>query len=267
LYAASPWIDADVLYARTGGLDRMGFAAAVGVAMPIDDNRRFWIGPYVRYSHILQGDRIGFDNRDAKILTAGIGLEFGTGIEGKPRAALVVPAPPAPDVTAVPPVAIPVSDRDNDGIPDAADNCPDVAGPIENSGCPLYDKLVVQPDRFELKEKIAFAWDSAQLDEASRPVLDDVVQALKDNPGVRVQVDGHASSEGVEAHNQALSERRASAVLDYLVARGIARERLASKGFSSSVPVATNRTAAGREKNRRVEFDVVFVILKEGNTP
>jgi outer membrane protein OmpA-like peptidoglycan-associated protein len=78
-----------------------------------------------------------------------------------------------------------------------------------------------------------------------------------------VQVDGHASSEGLEAHNQALSERRAAAVLEYLVAHGIATGRLVSKGFSSLVPVATNRTVAGREKNRRVEF----VVLKEGNAP
>lgn len=256
-YALSPWIDADVRYVRTGGLDRLGFATAIGAVIPIDDSRRFWIGPYARYSHIFQGDRVGFDNRDAKVLTVGIGLEFGTGIEGKAARAPVVAAPQAPEA------AIPEPDRDNDGVPDATDNCPDVAGPIGNSGCPLYDKVVVKPDRFELKEKIAFAWDSAVLDDASRPVLDDVVQALKDNPRVRVQVDGHASSEGQEAHNQALSERRAAAVLEYLVAHGIATGRLVSKGFSSSVPVATNRTVAGREKNRGVEF----VVPKEGNAP
>jgi outer membrane protein OmpA-like peptidoglycan-associated protein len=82
-----------------------------------------------------------------------------------------------------------------------------------------------------------------------------------------VQVDGHASSEGGDAHNQVLSEDRASAVVDYLVARGVARNRLSSKGFSSSVPAATNDTAAGRVTNRRVEFVVDFVIIKEGNTP
>lgn len=264
-YAVSPWIDADLLYVRTGGLDRLGFATAIGAVMPIDDSRRFWIGPYARYSQIFQGDRAGFDNRDSKILTVGIGLEFGTGIER--RRAQVVAIPAAPEATDVPAVVIPEPDRDNDSVPDATDNCPDVAGPIENSGCPLYDKVIVKPDRFELKDKIAFAWDSAVLEDASFPVLADVVQALKDHPSVRVQVDGHASSEGLEAHNQTLSERRATAVLDYLVAHGIAAERLVSKGFSSSVPVATNRTVAGREQNRRVEFVVVFVILKEGTTP
>jgi outer membrane protein OmpA-like peptidoglycan-associated protein len=263
-YAVSPWIDADVLYVRTGGLDRMGFAAASGIAVPIDDNRRFWIGPYVRYSHIFQGDRTGFDNRDAKILTVGIGVEFGTGLESK-LGRTPVATPPPPEVAEVPPVAD--SDRDNDAVADRADNCPDVAGPIENSGCPLPGKVVVKPDRLELTDKIGFPWDSAVLHDDDHAVLDEVVRVLKANPGVRVRMEGHASSEGAEAHNQALSERRASAVLDYLIAGGIARERLTSQGFSSSVPVASNLTVAGREQNRRVEFVVDFIIINGGNTP
>lgn len=262
---ASPWIDSDLLYVRTGGLDRPGLAAGVGLSVPLDDRRRFWLGPYARYFQIVQGDRSGFDNRDAKILQLGIGLEIGAGLErGHART----------QVAAVEPAAVPVapllaapSDRDGDGVPDATDHCPDVAGPVESSGCPAYQKIVVQPDKLELKEKIAFARDSALLGETSRPVLDEVAQALKDNPSFRVQVDGHASSEGGDAHNQVLSEDRASAVVDYLVTRGVARDRLRSKGFSSSVPAATNDTAAGRVTNRRVEFVVDFIIIKEGNTP
>src|SRR5208283_2533829 len=99
------------------------------------------------------------------------------------------------------------------------------------------------------------------LEDASFPVLDEVVQALKDNKSFRVQVEGHASSEGGDEHNQTLSEKRAEAVLDYLVAHGIEKERLVSKGFGSSVPADTNTTEAGREKNRRVEFVVYFIIL------
>jgi outer membrane protein OmpA-like peptidoglycan-associated protein len=127
--------------------------------------------------------------------------------------------------------------------------------------------VVVKPDKLQLKDKIAFAWDSAVLDEIARPALDEVAQTLRTNLNFRVQVDGHASSEGGEAHNQILSEDRASAVVDYLVARGVAKDRLVSKGFSSSVPADTNTTAAGRVTNRRVEFVVDFIILQEGNTP
>jgi outer membrane protein OmpA-like peptidoglycan-associated protein len=262
-HGASPWVDADLLYVRTGGLDRPGFATAVGLAVPLDDQRRFWLGPYARYSQIIQGERAGFDNRDAKILQLGISLEVGAGLE--PRHARVAAIEPAAMPVAPLPVAAP--DRDGDGVLDAADNCPDVAGTVENFGCPAYTKIVVKPDKLQLKEKIAFAWDSAQLDEVSRPALDEVAQALKDNLNFRVQVDGHASSDGDDAHNQVLSEARATAVLDYLVAHGVARDRLISKGFSSSVPAETNRTAAGRVTNRRVEFIVDFIIIKEGNTP
>ena len=142
-----------------------------------------------------------------------------------------------------------------------------MAGTVANAGCPVYEKVIVQPDKLVLKEKIAFAWNSALIGDTSRPALDEVAQALRDNLSFRVQVDGHASSDGGDVHNQALSEERASAVVDYLVARGVARDRLIAKGFSSSVPAATNGTAAGRETNRRVEFVVDFIIVKEGNTP
>ena len=212
--ATSPWIDADLLYVRTGPLDRMGFDAAVGVAVPLDDNRKMWFGPFVRYSQILQGDRAGYDNRDAKILSVGLSLEVGAGL-------------------------------------------------ASNAGCPAYDKVVVEPDKLELKEKIAFKWDSANLEDASLPLLDEVAKALKDNVGFKVQIDGNASSEGSDDYNQALSERRATAVLDYLIAHGVASNRLISKGFGSSTPTSTNTTAAGRESNRRVEFVVSFIIVEK----
>ena len=262
-YAISPWVDADLLYVRTGGLDRPGFATAAGLSIPIDDRRRFWVGPYARYFQIHQGERVGYDNRDAKILQLGVSLEVGLGLEPRhTRAVVVAVAEPLPAPAPAPP-----SDRDGDGVPDASDNCPDVAGLVENQGCPAYEKVIVKPDKLEVRDRIAFQWDSALLDDTSRPALDEVAKVLADNPNFNVKVDGHASSEGDDAHNQTLSEARATTVLDYLVGRGIARTRLTSKGFSSSVPVATNTTEAGRETNRRVEFVVEFIIIKEGNTP
>jgi outer membrane protein OmpA-like peptidoglycan-associated protein len=148
-------------------------------------------------------------------------------------------------------------------VPDSVDRCPDAVGGTENWGCPAYQKLIVKRDKLELKEKLYFAWDQGTLQEASFPVLDEVVQALKDNRGFRVQVEGRSSSEGTSDHNQTLSEKRANAVLDYLVSRGIDKERLVSKGFAASVPIDTNETSAGRENNRRVEFVVNFIILEQ----
>lgn len=264
-FALSPWLDADLLYVRTGGLNRPGFALAAGVAVPIGKARVFWLGPFVRYLHILQGDRAGFDTHDAKIMSIGLSLEVGTGIE---REREREPAPMTPAVAEVRTVVketVSCPDRDQDGIPDAIDHCPDVAGPMDFWGCPAYKKVVVGKDKLELKEKLFFAWNQAVLQNVSFPVLDEVVQALKDNKSFRVQVEGHTSSEGGDEHNQTLSERRATAVRDYLVAHGIEKERLVSKGFASSVPTASNSTVEGRESNRRVDFVVQFNILNDGS--
>ena len=119
----------------------------------------------------------------------------------------------------------------------------------------------------ELKEKIQFEHDSPVLETVSHPLLNEVAKVLQDNKTLRVEIDGHASSEGEEDHNQALSEGRARAVLDFLADKGIARNRLSAKGFSSSQPISSNTTEAGRETNRRVEFVVIFNIVTEGNTP
>jgi outer membrane protein OmpA-like peptidoglycan-associated protein len=260
LYASSPWVDADALYVRTGGLNRAGIDAAAGLSVPIGGSRIFWIGPFVRYLHIMQyPSRTGFDNHDAKVLSLGVSLEVGPGIQRERKAIA------AAEIPAISEQIFLCPDRDNDGVPDSVDHCPDVAGPMDNWGCPAYQKLVVKRDKLELKEKIYFAWDQAILQDVSFPVLDEVVQALKDNKGFRVQVEGHTSSEGADDHNQTLSEQRANAVVDYLVAHGIGKDRLVSTGFASSIPVDTNATIAGRENNRRVEFVVHFTILNDGS--
>jgi outer membrane protein OmpA-like peptidoglycan-associated protein len=258
-YGISPWVDADALYLRTGELDRPGFAAAVGLSVPLGEARAFRIGPFVRYLQILQGTSTGSDNRDARVLSLGISFEAGASVRREHH--IVV----APEIRTTNTETFFCPDRDKDGVPDNVDHCPDVVGPMDNWGCPAYKKVIVHRDKLELKEKLYFAWDQAALQEESFPVLDEVVQALKDNKGFRVQVEGHSSSEGNDDHNQTLSENRANAVLDYLVAHGVGTERLVSKGFSSTVPIDTNKTIAGRENNRRVEFVVQFKILDSGS--
>jgi outer membrane protein OmpA-like peptidoglycan-associated protein len=257
--AISPWVDADALYIRTGDRNRLGFAAAAGVSFPIGAARVFWLGPFARYFQIMQRERLGFDNNDAKILSAGVSLEVGLGAE---RERAVVAATRVRTVETGTSFA---ADGDQDGVPDHMDRCPDVAGAVDNWGCPAYRQIVVQRDKLQLKEKLYFAWDQAILQAESFPVLDEVVKALHENKGFRVQIEGHASSEGADDHNQTLSEKRADAVLDYLVVHGIDRGRLFSKGFGSSIPFDTNTTVAGRESNRRVEFVVYFTILPEGS--
>jgi outer membrane protein OmpA-like peptidoglycan-associated protein len=259
-YAISPWAEADALYVRTGVLNRPGFAVAAGLALPIGETRTFWVGPFVRYLHILQPNRAGYDNHDAKLLSVGVSLEFGAGRE-RSHAAVA-----AAEVRTPTHETLSSPDGDKDGVPDTVDRCPNVVGPVDSGGCPEYKKVVVKRDKLELKEKLYFAWNQATLEAASLPVLDEVVQALKDSPDFRVQIEGHTDSSGADDHNQTLSEQRAETVLGYLVEHGIAKERLVSKGFSSSVPSDTNNTLAGRENNRRVEFVVNFNILNDGST-
>ena len=259
----SPWLDADLLYVRTGQLGRPAVDAAVGLAVPIGEARHFWVGPFVRYLQVVQTpDRVGFDNHDARVLTVGLSFEAGRG-----RKLAVVEAPPVAPVapTVVTRDVVSCPDRDGDSLPDGIDRCPDLKGPIENVGCPVYDKVVIAPDRIELKDKLYFDWDEATLEPASFEELDQVAQVLKDNPNIKVQVEGHTDSSGADAHNQSLSEGRAHAVVDYLVKQGVASDRLVAKGFSSSRPTDTNSTPGGRENNRRVEFIVTFPIVTSGS--
>ncbi len=259
-WAASPWLDMDALYVRTGGLDRFGFQAGAGVAFPLDEARNAWVGPFARYVQIVQDGHVGYDSRDASLLLVGVSFEIGTSPFHRRRGAKpMVSDAPASEVEC--PERETLSDRDKDGLLDGVDLCPDIAGSVENHGCPTYKRVVVKPDKLELTEKIMFESDKATIDPESFPLLDDVVQALKDNKGFRVRIEGHADSSGPDAHNQTLSDDRAASVLAYLEAHGVAKDRLTSKGFSSSEPVVSNATPAGRETNRRVEFVINLTIL------
>jgi len=76
LFGATPWVDADSLFVRTGFLNRMGFAVAAGAGFPLDDARRFWVGPFVRYFQLFQNNsRVGYDNSDLMILLVGLSFE------------------------------------------------------------------------------------------------------------------------------------------------------------------------------------------------
>jgi len=101
---------------------------------------------------------------------------------------------------------------------------------------------------------ILFAVDSASLTPTSRATLDDVAAVLVEYGKTAVIVQGHTDSTGAEEHNEALSERRARAVVGFLTGRGIDRGRMAAVGYGESQPIATNGTAIGRRLNRRVNI-------------
>ena len=148
----------------------------------------------------------------------------------------------------------PDPDNDKDGILDAADKCPNESG-APPDGCPKkYNLVVVTQNKIELKQTVFFETGRANIRTISHPLLNEVAQALRDNPAIKVEVQGHTDSQGSDAINLKLSQQRAQAVQVYLIKRGISSDRLAPKGYGESVPIADNRTAAGRSQNRRVEF-------------
>lgn len=99
-----------------------------------------------------------------------------------------------------------------------------------------------------------FDFNKAVLKPAGKKMVDDAITVMKGKPGMKVSVEGHTDSIGGDAYNQKLSERRAHAVRDYLVASGIDAARVSVKGFGKTKPVASNETEAGRAENRRVEI-------------
>jgi len=104
---------------------------------------------------------------------------------------------------------------------------------------------------------VNFDFDKAVIRADGKPVLDAAIQTLKEQPDVRISVEGHTDSVGSDAYNQRLSERRAQAVVDYLAAGGITRSRMSARGYGESKPVASNATDDGRAQNRRVELGVI----------
>lgn len=120
---------------------------------------------------------------------------------------------------------------------------------------PEPKRVEVTEDRIEIHEKIQFDFDKATIKPASHDLLNEIAQVIKDNPHIHeISIEGHTSSEGSDKYNQDLSERRAASVREYLTEHGIPEDKLTSKGWGESKPIADNETASGKEKNRRVEF-------------
>jgi OOP family OmpA-OmpF porin len=107
-------------------------------------------------------------------------------------------------------------------------------------------------------EGVNFERNAYTLTEDSKGILDKAVTLILDNPALKkIEVQAHTDDRGSEKYNLRLSEQRAAAVMEYLLSRGIASERLSSKGYGESRPVADNDTEEGRAKNRRVELKVL----------
>jgi outer membrane protein OmpA-like peptidoglycan-associated protein len=148
----------------------------------------------------------------------------------------------------------PDADNDGDGIFDVADKCPDLPGNFENNGCPAPKKTEQIARGRLVLTGVYFETGRAILSPRSYTVLNKVAESLKEWPEVRVEIQGHTDSRGDELINQRLSQARAEAVRLYLIQQGVAPDRLTAIGFGEERPLDNNNTAAGRQKNRRVEL-------------
>lgn len=160
----------------------------------------------------------------------------------------------------VSPNGCPDPDADRDEIADVKDSCKDKPetrnGYQDADGCP--DEIPKELAKFTGAIKgIQFRTGGARIAPSSYASLNEAVKILKKYRDLRIEIQGHTDSAGDPAKNRKLSDDRAHAVLEYLAKKGIARHRLTAKGYGSDVPIAPNDTAAGRTKNRRVEFKIL----------
>lgn len=150
----------------------------------------------------------------------------------------------------------PWPDTDGDGVPDKDDECPDVVGTAANNGCPEVSTEVLEEINVQVRS-VLFDYNKATIRQDSNETLDNVATIMKEYSNTRFLVEGHTDSKGSNSYNMELSEKRAASVREYLTSQGIPSARIESKGFGETKPVASNGSAAGRQKNRRVEISII----------
>lgn len=148
-------------------------------------------------------------------------------------------------------------DSDGDGIYDYEDKCPLVAGVKNNNGCPEIKREVRQLLQ-KAMNGIQFENGKATIKAGSFPILNNIAKIFIENPNYYIEVQGHTDNVGNYKANMELSERRAQAVRDYLVKKGVSPEHMTAHGYGPDQPIADNKTKEGRDKNRRVEFNITF---------
>jgi len=149
-------------------------------------------------------------------------------------------------------------DRDGDGVEDRYDSCPDVAGVAKHAGCKKPQKVTITDSKLEIIDIVYFKLDKDVIEKRSYELLEEVARVLVDHLHIdKIRVEGHTDDQGNDAYNKDLSQRRAEAVVAFLVEHGVAPERLEAMGFGEEVPILSNKNKKGRAANRRVEFKIL----------
>lgn len=203
----------------------------------------------LRYRHIFidssEFGRRGLDDLGEAVLKIGLVVPL-----GKRAEAAVAPAAP------VTPTAC--ADADADGVCDEVDACPETptGTVVDEKGCPV----VTATDKGDLNQRfedVHFAFDQSQLTDYAKTLLDNAATVINDlaksHPELKVDIHGHTDSVGTDGYNQALGERRANIVREYLLRKGVDGARISTQSYGEARPKATNDTDEGRALNRRAE--------------
>jgi len=157
-------------------------------------------------------------------------------------------APAAASGTNMPQAAAAAIDSDGDGVMDKDDRCPGTppGTQVNALGC-------AKKQSFEIKLDLKFQTNTAKFTSSPEQPLNELARIMKENPELRVEIQGHTDTSGSKVRNRELSNERANAVKSILLKRfGISANRLTARGYGSTMPIESNETESGRSKNRRV---------------
>lgn len=151
----------------------------------------------------------------------------------------------------------PYKDTDEDGVLDKDDECVNIPGPVENKGCPVIEEEEQEIINTAF-EDLEFESGRAVIKESSYESLEGLAELLIKKSEWKLKIAGHTDSQGKAQTNLILSKKRAEAVRDFMIQRGIVSDRMVVQYFGEEKPIDTNDTPEGRQRNRRVEMDVIF---------
>jgi OOP family OmpA-OmpF porin len=219
--------------------------AGAGVKIPLMDQ----LALKLEALYMLKFNNFSWDSNLA--LLAGLNFAFGEKAQPAVPAAVVAVAAPVVAAVAAPApkpvvIAAPI-DSDGDGVFDSQDKCPDTPKgfKVDVDGCPLKATL-----------HLNFATDSNKVDAEGTAKVAAFASFLKDSTAYKANIVGHTDSTASDKYNQKLSEKRAEMVKTMLIQDGVATDRLTSEGMGEKMPVASNKTKAGRAENRRIEVEL-----------
>jgi outer membrane protein OmpA-like peptidoglycan-associated protein len=234
-----PWADLDLMGGHTGNVWNPAFDVGLGIEGALDRSRSAWMGPFVRWTHSFQTasaqEGITLDKRDPNLLWAGLEISFDFPTHQRVRKVVVhdmIDRPVVIHQTVV-----------------VHDQVATVSSPIASEMIDLG--------------KVYFNWDSPKVRNWEQSdKIEQLLAVLKSHHTTTVHVQGHASADGQRAHNLTLAGQRADAVIAYLIAHGVDASRIVTENKGIDSPSHDNGTQEGRERNRRVEFEVDFTAVE-----